>query len=357
MSSPFSPYMEWAKTRSLARFNLASSGLHPFPLAELGELEPLEINGPGQYGYPPLLERLARKAGVDPNRVVHATGTSMANLLAIAAVAGAGDEVLVEDPTYPLLTDAARWLGLEVRRFPRRPEDGFRVDPADVERRLTRRTRLIVLTRLHNPTSAPIDDETLRAVGALARGVGARVLVDEVYLEALAVLGRPCLSAAHLGPELVVTSSLTKGYGLSGLRCGWVIADPDLARRMWRLNDLFGVVPAHPAERLSVMALDRLDRPAARARRILEANTATANAFFASHPQLECAPLDGGMIAFPKLRAGDVDRLCDRLRQHETTVVPGRFFGAPQHFRLAIGCEPETLAGGLERLALALETA
>ena len=356
MTSPFSPYMEWAKTRSNARFNLASSGLAPLPLAELGELEPLEINGPGQYGYPPLLERLARKAGVEPDRVVHATGTSMANLLAMAAVAGAGDEVLVEDPTYPLLTDAARWLGLEIRRFPRRAENRFRVEANEVERALTPRTRLIVLTRLHNPSSAPIDEQTLRVVGALARGVGARVLVDEVYLEALAVLGRPCLSAAHLGSEFVVTSSLTKGYGLSGLRCGWVIADPDLARRIWRLNDLFGVTPAHPAELLSVTALDRLDRPAARARLILEANTATANAFLASHPQLECAPLDGGMIAFPRLRAGDVDRLCDRLREQETTVVPGRFFGAPQHFRMAIGCAPETLAGGLERLARVLET-
>jgi aspartate/methionine/tyrosine aminotransferase len=198
--------------------------------------------------------------------------------------------------------------------------------------------------------------ETLRAVGALARGVGARVLVDEVYLESLAVLGRPRVSAAHLGPEFLVTSSLTKAYGLSGLRCGWAIADPDLARRMWRLNDLFGVVPAHPAELLSVLALDRLERPAARARQILEANTAAANAFLASRPQLECAPLDGGMIAFPRLRDGGVEALCDRLRdEHGTTVVPGRFFGAPEHFRLAIGCAPETLAGGLEGLGRALD--
>ena len=355
MTSPFSSYMEWAKTRSGARFNLASSGLEAFPLAELGPVEPLEINGPSQYGYAPLQERLAQKAGVDPDRVVHATGTSMANLLAIAAVAEAGDEVLVEEPTYSLLTDAASWLRLEVRRFPRRAEDGFRVDPREVERALTKRTRLVVLTNLNNPTSAFVGGETLRAVGALARSVGARVLVDEVYLESLAVLGRPYVSAAHLGPEFVVTSSLTKAYGLSGLRCGWAIADPDLARRMWRLNDLFGVVPAHPAERLSVVALDRLDRPAARARRILEGNTAAANAFLASRSELECAPLDGGMIAFPRLVHGDVEALCDRLRADETTVVPGRFFGAPRHFRLAIGCAPETLAGGLERLGRALD--
>ncbi len=352
--SPYSPYMEWAKTRSGARFNLASSGIEAFPLAELGPIEPLEIGGPSAYGYPPLQEALARKAGVDPDRVVHATGASMANLLVLAATTEPGDEVLIEEPTYSLLPDAARWLRLELRRFPRRAENGFRVEPRDVLAALSPRTRLIVVTNLHNPSSALVPPETLRAIGAAARSLGARVLVDEVYLEALAVLGRPFSSAAQLGAEFVVTSSLTKAYGLSGLRCGWAIADPDLARRMWRLNDLFGVVPAHPAERLSVVALDRLERPAARARRILEANAALLGTFLASRPELDCAPVGGGMIAFPRLRDGDVERLCERLRRDETTVVPGRFFGASQHFRLAIGCAPETLRGGLERLGRAL---
>jgi aspartate/methionine/tyrosine aminotransferase len=359
MASPYSDYMEWAKLHSGARFNLASSGVAAFPLAELGaRFEDLEINTDGAYGYPPLVERLARKAGVDADRVVHATGTSMANLLVMAAAAGPGDEVLIEEPTYSLLVDAARWLRLDVRRFPRRADEGFRLDPREVEKAVTPRTRLVVLTNLHNPSSAFTPPEDLRAVGEAARGAGARVLVDEVYLEVLAVLGRSWGSAAHLGPEFVVTSSLTKAYGLSGLRCGWAVADPDLARRMWRLNDLFGVNAAHPAERLSVVALDRLPRIAARARRILEANADGANAFLAARPDLACPPVDAGMIAFPRLVHGDVESLCRRLRErHDTTVVPGRFFGAPAHFRLALGCLPETLGAGLERLARALDEA
>lgn len=356
MTAPYSEYMEWAKTSSGARFNLASSGVAAFPLAELGVgIDELEICGNSTWGYAPLQERLARKAGVDPDRVVHATGTSMANMLALAAAAGAGDEVLIEEPTYGLLVDAARWLRLEVRRFPRRAEAGFRIDPRDVERALTKRTRLVVLTNLHNPSSAFTPPEALRAIGDAARAAGARVLVDEVYLESHAVLGRPWGSAARLGPEFVATSSLTKAYGLSGLRCGWVLAEPDLARRMWRLNDLFGVIPAHPAERLSVIALDRIDRIAERARRIILANREGVNAFLAARPELECEPVDGGIIAFPRLR-GDVDSLCARLRErHETTVVPGRFFEAPGHFRLALGADEATVAGGLERLGRALD--
>ena len=359
MTSPFSEYMEWAKTRSAARFNLASSGVAAFPLAELGaRIEDLEICGDSAYGYAPLQERLARKAGVDPDRVVHATGTSMANLLVLAAAARPGDEVLIEEPAYSLLVDAARWLRLDVRRFPRRAEEGFRLDPREVEKTLTPRTRLVVLTNLHHPSSAFSPPEDLRAVGEAARSVGARVLVDEVYLESLAVRGRPSGSAAHRGPEFVVTSSLTKAYGLSGLRCGWAVADPDLARRMWRLNDLFGVVPAHPAERLSVVALDHLGPIAARARAILEANAEGANAFLAARPDIACAPVDGGMIAFPRLLRGGVEPFCQALRErHETTVVPGRFFGAPGHFRLSLGCARETFEGGLARLARALDEA
>jgi len=356
LTSPYSDYMEWAKTRSKARFNLASSGLLTYPLAEL---EPgpdaLRIED-SYYGFPPLVERLARKAGVGPERIVHATGTSMANMLVLSASAAAGDEVLIEEPTYTLLVDAARWLRLDVRRFPRRFEAGFRVDPSDVERALTPRTRLVVLTNLHNPSSAFVPPEDLRRIGDAARAVGARVLVDEVYLEALSVLGKPWGSASRLGDEFVTTSSLTKAYGLSSLRCGWIVAEPDLARRIWRLNDLFGVVPAHPAERLSVLALDRLAEISARARRILETNTEGATAFLAARPELACEPVTTGMIAFPRLLVGDVESLCGVLRDRfETTVVPGRFFGAPGHFRMAWGQEPEEVAEGLARLGQALD--
>ena len=152
----------------------------------------------------------------------------MANLLALAASASAGEEIVVEEPSYSLLVDAARWLRPDVRRFPRRAEEGFRLDPRDVERAVSPRTRLVVLTNLHNPSSAYVPPEDLRAVGEVARGVGARVLVDEVYLETWIALGRPTLSSVHLGAQFIATGSLTKAYGLSGLRCGWALASPDL---------------------------------------------------------------------------------------------------------------------------------
>ena len=107
---------------------------------------------------------------------------------------------------------------------------------------LTPAAKLIVLSNLHNPTSQLTDEATMRELGKL----GVRVLVDEVYLDAAFEQAPP--SAAFMGDQFIVTSSLTKVYGLSGLRCGWIIAEPALAERMWRINDVFGNIPPDMAE-------------------------------------------------------------------------------------------------------------
>jgi aspartate/methionine/tyrosine aminotransferase len=349
-----SPYMEFAKLRSEARYNLASSGVVNYPLAELPvRLEELEINGPTVYGYPPLQERLARKNNVASECVVAAAGTSMANHLAMAATLEPGDEVLIEQPTYELLLSAATYLGGEIRRFQRRFEDGFRVDPEEVARNITPRTRLVVITNLHNPSGALTDHATLSAVGEIVRGVGARVLVDEVYLEAM--FDQAPRSAFSLGNHFIVTNSLTKAYGLSGLRCGWVLAEPHLAERMWHINDLYGATPAHPAELLSVIALDNLDRISRRAQPLLERNRQRLNEFLDSRRDLEVFRPAFGTVVFPRLRGGNVDKLFTLLQKNDTSIVPGRFFEMPEHFRVGIGGDLEMTAEGLTRLGRALD--
>ncbi|MGH9902501.1 MAG: aminotransferase class I/II-fold pyridoxal phosphate-dependent enzyme, partial [Pyrinomonadaceae bacterium] len=306
------------------------------------------------YGYEPLQAALAAKCRVPPECVVAATGTSMANHLVMAATLEPGDEVLIEHPTYELLVTVAHYLGAEVRRFTRPPVDGFPLDPAAVERSVSARTRLVVLTNLHNPSGVLADEDALKRVGDVARGAGARVLVDEVYLEAL--FENAPRSAFHLGEEFITTNSLTKVYGLSGLRCGWVLARPEMAERLWRLNDLFGVIPAHPAERLSRVALEHLDGIAARARELLDANGRLLNSFFASRDDLDWLPHRFGTISFPRLKQGSADELCALLaRKYETSVVPGRFFEMPRHFRIGIGGDTDTVKEGLERLGRALD--
>jgi aspartate/methionine/tyrosine aminotransferase len=350
-----SAYMHWAKTRSQARYNLATSGLLNYPLAGLTlSLADLELTGAGGYGYEPLVRALAAKCDVEPECVVAAGGTSSANHLVMSLLVRPGDEVLIERPAYELLVATAQFFGAKVARFDRRFEQGWCVDPDEIERRITPQTRLVVLTNLHNPTSAYTDEATLRAVGEIARRVGARVLVDEVYLDAL--FERAPRSAFHLGAEFVVTNSLTKVYGLSGLRCGWVLAEPALAARLWRLNDLIAPAAAHTAERLSCVALAQLPRIAAHARALLDANRAAFDSFLVTRADLECAPVAHGTVAFPRWRGGDAERLYATLRErYETTVAPGRFFDAPAHFRVGFGGDAATLAAGLARLGAALD--
>ena len=346
--------MEFSKLRTGAKYSLADSGILSYPLAELPvRIQDLEINGTDAYGYAPLNERLARLNSVPQECVVAAAGTSMANHLAMAATVEPGDEVLVEHPTYELLVSVLQYLGATVRYFERRMEDGFRIDPEEVERQMTPRTKLIVITNLHNPTGAIVDENTLRALGDIAKHANALVLVDEVYLEAL--YERRPRPALHLGEQFLVTSSLTKAYGLSGLRCGWVLAAPELAQRMWHINDLYGVNAAYPAELLSVIALDNLERIAARAKGLVDTNRRVLDAFLASRSDLEFYRPEFGTLIFLKLRFGRVDELCRLLEKYETDVAPGSYFDMPEGFRVGIGGDPETTREGLKRLGLALD--
>src|SRR6476620_11183635 len=135
-----SEYMNWAKTQSHARFNLATSGLDNLELSELDvKLDDLALTGSDRYGYPPLLDAIARRMNVGTDSIVTATGTSLANHLAMAVVINPGDEVLIEQPTYEPLLALARYLGANIRRFPRRFEDGFAVMPAEIEKSLSPR--------------------------------------------------------------------------------------------------------------------------------------------------------------------------------------------------------------------------
>jgi aspartate/methionine/tyrosine aminotransferase len=351
-----SAFIHWAKTRPRVKYDLALSGILNLPFAELEvELGDLDLHGDNAYGYRPLIEALATHCQVAPDCVVTISGgASMANHLAMAAVLEHGDEVLIEQPTYEPLLAIAQYLGARIRRFPRPFEDSFQIDVDNVAKQITPGTRLIVLTNLHNPSSAPVDDVTLRQIGEIARSIGARVLVDEVYLEAM--FEDAPRSSVHLGPEFIATSSLTKGYGLSGLRCGWVLAEPNLAEKMRRLNDIFGSVGPHPTERLSVAALTRLPQIGRRAKGILETNRATLKTFFDARNDLEVVQAVSGTTSFPRMHHGNGDELCTLLHQkYETAVVPGRFFESPQHIRIGMCCDPETFKTGTERLGRALE--
>jgi hypothetical protein len=349
-----SDYMHWAKFKAPVRYQLTGSEVPHFRMDSLPiGLADLDLDGASHPRYRPLREAIAGRYRVLVDQVVAADGTSMANFLAMAALVTPGDEILVEHPTYELLLGAASFLGAEIRRFERKAEDAFRLDASRVRDAMSNRTRLIIITNLHNPSSALASEEELRSIGDLAASVGAHVLVDEVYLDSAVP---PQRSAAHLGAAFVCTNSLTKVYGLSGLRCGWILAEPELAERMWRLNDLFGVNQAHPAERLACIAFEHIDEVMGDTRAILERNREQWNDFVSSREDIDCMPAVHGITAFPRWTGGDTDPLDTRLRdRYETAVVPGRWFEMPEHFRIGFGLGAADFEVGLNQLALALD--
>jgi aspartate/methionine/tyrosine aminotransferase len=359
-----SVYMHWAKQHAAARYNLANSGLLGCEAADL-EPAPSEIplNGPNGSGFQPLLEAIAERYGAAPEQVVQAGGTSGANFLAFATLVEPGDEVLVEQPTYEPLLAALTWLGARPRRFQRRFEDGYGLDPDAVRAQLDAataaggRVRLVVLTNPHNPSGALAPAAAVAEIGRLAERAGALVLVDEVYKDLWGAEAPP--SHLGLGPNLLATASLTKCYGLSGLRCGWVLAPAALAERMRRVFDFMAANRSMPSDALALAAFRQLPRLAARANSIVDPNRQLVRDFLAEHGDwLEAVLPEHSMMVFPRLlREDDSQPLHDRLRRRETSIVPGRFFEAPRHFRLGFAVRTDDVAAGLRHLSQALREA
>lgn len=355
-TSSLAPYMAWAKTRPAPAYDLAGSNLLHCALEDLpGALDAIVLTGDNADGHPPLLEAIAERYGTTPDRVASAPGAAGANFLAFATLVRPGDDVLLERPAYDPLAGALRLLGAHILRFDRRFEDGYAVDPDAVADALTPRTRLVVLTSPHNPSGALVSEDALHALARIAERTGVRVLVDEVYLDA--VHGERPAPAAHYSDRFISTSSLTKSYGLSGLRSGWILASPEVAAAARRARDVVDGVGPIAMDRLALIAFRNLEALAARARAILEPNAAAVARFIEGRPELTWVRPAGGNVAFPRIEGmadttGFVERL---LHERGTAIVPGAFFEAPSHVRIAFGCDADSLERGLEGLGAELD--
>ncbi len=356
------PYMRWAKTRPRVTYDLASSGLVPVTTQELlGDAraaDAFEISGPTDEGFVPLREAIAARYGVTAERVSIAAGASGANFQAMQALLEPGDDALVELPAYDPLIAAARAAGANVVHFERSRAKGFALDPYVIRTALTPATRLIVISNAHNPTGAMATRDTIEQVGVMAEAIGARVLVDEVYAEAQhdeRPLPEP---AAKFGDVFVTTNSLTKAYGLAGLRCGWIMASPAISARVREWRDVIDGSGPYVAERLSLTAVEQIERLRSRARAILSGNLDVLRDMAASHPRLEWIEPAAGTTAFPRVKdVSDTSDLVDGLvRAHDTIVVPGHFFQAPEHIRIAFGGRADMVREAVARLDRALRS-
>jgi aspartate/methionine/tyrosine aminotransferase len=360
MKFPDLAYISWAKSLPKVAINLARSGIDHCPASLLRlSARDLAVTLPVKYGYAPLREAIAARYGVAGRQVFPISGgTSFANWIACAAVldgCGRGAEVIVERPTYEPLLRIPQAFGHRVRRLDRRVDEGYAIDLDRFASVVTTRTRLAIVTNLNNPTGARIPMATLRAMAAMLARVKGYLLVDEVYLECL-FRSRPD-SCVHAGPNVLTTNSLTKAYGLDGLRAGWILGPAALVARAGRINDLMTNNSVAAGELMALAAFRNHHAIDRRAHALLDPNLARMRAFLSREPRLQAFLPEGGNVLFARLPAAvDGDRLAGRLLdRYSTLVVPGRFFESPRHIRISFGCRPSLLARGLANISKAID--
>jgi len=359
------PYMEWAKTRDSRPFpeqiDLANSGMVPLinTLEELG-IDPsgLPLGGPNSYGYPPLLDALASRYSVSPEQVLVAQGASMANFVLLASLVEPGDTLLVEKPVYQCMSHPAAALGAKVVFFQRRAEQQWKLQVDEIAALADEHHATgVFLSNPNNPTGAFDDDATIAAL-AEALGEHRFLIVDEIYREWLE--GEEQQTAALIRPNVMITSSLTKVWGLSGLRAGWIIAPREIVRLANRAYDHMGVNTPFPIDWMvekiisDEVALSRLRREAMG--RIADARTFVDALLTGSGAGgIESVMPVGGGFATWSLRGMDGDQVANALNEVGVTVTPGHYFGVPDSFRLSWTRGIDVVEAGMQRMGHWLE--
>jgi aspartate/methionine/tyrosine aminotransferase len=335
------------------KLDLASSNLPPVEVNPdlLANLDPTE---PHLAGSPALREEIGRLAGVSAEQVLVTAGASEANFLVGMALVRPGDQVVVEHPAYEPLWKVFEMLGAEVRFLPRPFDRGFRPDWQAVDALANDPPRLLVLTNLYNPGGTALGTHDLTRLANVADEGGFQILVDEIFREAS--IGPPPPSAATISPRFTVTSSITKVYGLGGLRLGWCVASPEVLQRLHRAKDFTSVAGALPSDTLGVRVLEERDATRDRNRRLVTTNRGLVEEWIEGEPALEWVTPEAN-VSFPRFE-GDVDRLAEAVFERRGILIaPGRLFGAPTHFRLCFGLDTASLQLGLEGLSEALREA
>jgi aspartate/methionine/tyrosine aminotransferase len=356
MKFPRFRYMAWAKEIDRRPgIHLTRSGVDlPLP-AELDlPAKPPRLKPQAPYGSPELKEALARRYGWRADGVFLSPGSSSGNYIVCAVLLGPGDEAVVEHPTYEVLAHLPILFGATVRRWHRTFEEDWQVDLASLARLLSPRTRLVILSNPHNPSGRALSQDRLERLAALCGERGVPVLVDEVYLDLAPENLRR--SAVTYAGRMMATNSLTKSFGLGGLRMGWTLAGPETVGELDAFQDLLSVINAEPSVDLATRALGRAEAWAEAHRRRVAENAALVEAWMETQPRLAWKRPDVG-FGFPRIMDGpgaaDLARVLEK--EYRTYIVPGGFFdGFADHFRLGFAADEGLLKKGLDNVSEAL---
>ncbi|WLQ32265.1 capreomycidine synthase [Streptomyces castrisilvae] len=365
------PLEDWLRERYFAAsVDISSSGVLNYTLGELrallgvdvAELDDVIFRDSPSTGCEPLREAVAARFApgrADRTMVTH--GSTEGIFLALAALLRPGDEVVVLDPVYHALSAVARACGARLRVWELRAEDDFRPDLDLLERQLSPRTRAVVVNFPHNPTGACLDAAGRRRLAGLLARYDCHLFWDAAFGELVYDDGPPVAAPGEADglptDRVVSTGTLSKAYGLPGIRVGWCVAEPRLLAEMVRIRDYTTISTSPLNELLALRVLRDADRVLLPRLELARRNRTTLLEWAARHPGLVgCPPPVGGVSAFPRFPSvPDVTEACESLlREHGVLVVPGRCFGRPDRMRIGFGGDAGELTEGLDRVARVL---
>ena len=347
---------------NLVEYDMSESGVRPLTLRELIEMGfDLEAFLDQPLGYSQsngTLQLRERIAALYPQSTVEhievTNGTSEANYLVALALLRNGDRVAMEVPNYMQMPGVARSLGAEVRPFRLRQDDAWEPDWEEFERAVTTETRLLYLSNPNNPTGGVLSASAMARIVERCERTGTWILADEVYLGA--EIERPrTASFWGMSDRVIVTSGLSKAYGIPGVRIGWIVAPPELVAECWAQHDYLTIGPNKLSDRLAQVAVapDTRERCYARTRAILQHNIPIARDWIAGFGgRLTWREPQAGAIALLKYEGSTASlTIAERVRTRQSTlIVPGTHVGLEGYLRVWLGGREPFLREGLRRI-------
>lgn len=361
---PFEHEVMASQNEKVVDYNLSESGVHPLLLKELladspGFMETLletEIDYAHGNGNPKLREHIAALySGCTSSNVLVTVGAIEANYNAIHTLLQPGDEMAIMLPNYMQIWGAAKNLGVKMNSFRLREDHGWQLDLDELNQAVTPETKLIAVCNPNNPTGHILTSEEMDAIIQAADGVGAWILADEVYTGAERIQEEETPSFYGRYDKVMAVGSMSKAYGLPGLRVGWAVGPTETIEQIWRRHEYITLSTSIFSNELGALALSGHVRP-----RIIQR---TRNYIRRGFPLLQqwindqkdtfrlVAP-QAAAIAFVRYHL-DINstELANRLiREKSVLIVPGDHFGMDKFIRISYGLPQDYLTEGLERI-------
>jgi len=356
----------WMTTyETQVEYDLAESGIHPLTTAELlafdpepdrraSELLSIPLNYSEARGTETLRGRIAATYdSLTADEILVTTGAIEANYLLFNALLEPGDEVVSVFPAYQQLYTVPEAIGCTVRTVVLREETGYRYDIEELRRLVTDRTRMIVINTPHNPTGSALSTAECAAVYAIADSVGAYVLADEAY-RWITVDNQPLPPPMrNLGPRAISVGTLSKPFGIPGLRLGWMAATAEIAARCWSYRDYTSLSPSGLSDYLAGLAFAHREAILARTCDISAQNLATFRGFLTEHRDLfSWVEPRGGLLGLLRYHLDlPSETVANRLAEEASVMLaPGSAFGVEGRLRIGLGTRPDRFIAGLERV-------